>query len=125
MSVLVAYANTPEGAAALAHGRRLAASDGREVFVFDLDARSDAADRSIAPTAPSGAGSERWFARAGEDPNAADELVELAGELGAELIVLGVRSRSPIGKMVLGANVQRIILDASVPVLAVKPDPGE
>lgn len=64
MSVLVAYANTPEGAAALAHGRRLAASDGREVFVFDLDARSDAADRSIAPTAPPGAGSERWFARA-------------------------------------------------------------
>lgn len=118
MSVIVAYANTPEGAAALAHGRRLAASDGREVFVFDLDARSDAADRSIAPTAPPGAGSERWFARAGEDPNA-------AGELGAELIVLGVRSRSPIGKMVLGANVQRIILDASVPVLAVKPDPGE
>jgi nucleotide-binding universal stress UspA family protein len=38
------------------------------------------------------------------------------------LLVVGVRKRSPIGKVVLGSIPQRLILDASVPVLSVKAD---
>lgn len=51
----------------------------------------------------------------------AEDLVQLAEELQAELIVIGLRRRSPVGKLILGSNAQRILLDAPCPVLAVKP----
>lgn len=54
----------------------------------------------------------------------ADSLVSTAQEVDAELIVIGLRRRSPVGKLVLGANAQRILLDAPCPVLAVKPLPA-
>ncbi|MEP7092329.1 MAG: universal stress protein, partial [Nocardioidaceae bacterium] len=56
----------------------------------------------------------------GMDP--ADDLVNVAGEVGAELIVIGLRRRSPVGKLILGSNAQRVLLDAPCPVLAVKAD---
>lgn len=51
---------------------------------------------------------------------AAEELVAIAEEVGAELMVIGVRRRSPVGKLILGTQAQRILLDAPCPVLAVK-----
>jgi nucleotide-binding universal stress UspA family protein len=56
----------------------------------------------------------------GQEP--ADDLIAVAGETGADLIVIGLRRRSPVGKLVLGSNAQRILLDAPCPVLAVKAD---
>ena len=35
-------------------------------------------------------------------------------------LVVGVRKRSPVGKVVLGSIAQRLILEATVPVLSVK-----
>ncbi len=54
----------------------------------------------------------------GMDP--ADDLVNVAEEEHAELIVIGLRRRSPVGKLILGSNAQRVLLDSSAPVLAVK-----
>ena len=56
----------------------------------------------------------------GMDP--ADDLVNVASEVSAEFIVIGLRRRTPVGKLILGSNAQRILLDASCPVLAVKAD---
>lgn len=52
----------------------------------------------------------------------ADDLVGAAERSSADLIVIGLRRRSPVGKLILGSNAQRILLDAPCPVLAVKPE---
>jgi nucleotide-binding universal stress UspA family protein len=54
----------------------------------------------------------------GNDP--ADDVVAVAEETKAELIVIGLRRRTPVGKLIMGSNAQRILLDAECPVLAVK-----
>ncbi|HSR24194.1 MAG TPA: universal stress protein [Candidatus Eisenbacteria bacterium] len=54
----------------------------------------------------------------GLDP--AEDLIAVAEETGADFIVIGLRRRTPVGKLILGSNAQRILLDAPCPVLAVK-----
>lgn len=54
----------------------------------------------------------------------ADDLVQAAEDTSADLLVIGLRRRSPVGKLILGTNAQRILLDAPCPVLAVKPTRG-
>ncbi len=54
----------------------------------------------------------------------AEDLLEIARERAADLIVIGIRRRSPVGKLVLGSNAQDVLLEADCPVLAVKSTPG-
>ncbi|WP_029253573.1 universal stress protein [Paraoerskovia marina] len=56
-----------------------------------------------------------------ESVDVADDLVSAALEVDAELLVIGLRRRSPVGKLILGSSAQRILLEAPCPVLAVKP----
>lgn len=56
----------------------------------------------------------------GMDP--ADDLIKVAEDLDAVFIVIGLRRRSPVGKLILGSNAQRVLLDSPCPVLAVKAD---
>ena len=49
-----------------------------------------------------------------------DAIVKLTDRLRPDLLVLGARRRSPVGKALLGSVAQTIILEASVPVLVVK-----
>lgn len=49
-----------------------------------------------------------------------EDLVAFAEEVNAELLVIGIRRRSPVGKLVLGSNAQDILLRAECAVLAVK-----
>lgn len=52
--------------------------------------------------------------------NVAETVLGLASDVKAELLVIGARRRSPVGKFLLGSLTQSIILDASIPVLVVK-----
>ena len=51
----------------------------------------------------------------------AEQVLSVAAEIGAELVVIGLRRRSPVGKLIMGSTSQRVLLGAHCPVLAVKP----
>lgn len=50
----------------------------------------------------------------------AGAVLHAADEHAASVIVVGVRRRSPVGKLIMGSVSQQVILGADVPVLAVK-----
>jgi nucleotide-binding universal stress UspA family protein len=54
------------------------------------------------------------------DPDLAGALLRLVDSLGADLLVIGARRRSPVGKALLGSVAQTVILEAALPVLVVK-----
>ena len=60
----------------------------------------------------------------GDVHDSAEELIRTAEATDADFIVIGLRRRSPVGKLLLGSNAQRVLLDAACPVLAVKAEPG-
>lgn len=55
----------------------------------------------------------------GVDP--VSELLSAMDRSDAELLVIGVKHRSPVGKLLLGSTSQRLLLECPKPVLAVKP----
>ncbi|WP_422747355.1 universal stress protein [Mycobacterium sp. WMMD1722] len=52
---------------------------------------------------------------------AADALLTAMERADAELLVIGLRHRNPVGKLLLGSVSQQILLECPKPVLAVKP----
>jgi len=61
------------------------------------------------------------LAAAADRPNdTADTILSLADQAGADLLVIGGRRRSPVGKAILGSVTQNLILAADCPVLVVK-----
>lgn len=125
-TVVAGYLPRPEGDAALAAGIEEARRRGARLVVVHglvddtVDQASVAAVREVLLDA--GVEHEVLVPEAGSD--AADELVDVAEERGAEIIVIGLRRRSPVGKLILGSHAQRVLLDAPCPVLTVKPRAG-
>jgi nucleotide-binding universal stress UspA family protein len=53
----------------------------------------------------------------------AEDLLAAARKNEVDLLVIGLRRRSPVGKLVMGSTAQEILLNADCPVLAVKLPP--
>jgi nucleotide-binding universal stress UspA family protein len=130
MSVVVAHAPTPEGRAALARaGQECRLRDVGLVIVRTatgrlpdgVDPQSYQAELDLAckELEASGVSCEVRDVD-GETP--AEEILSVASQASADIIVIGLRRRTPVGKLLLGSNAQRILLDAECPVLAVKAD---
>lgn len=49
------------------------------------------------------------------------ELLTAMDKFEAEMLVIGIRHRNPVGKLLLGSIAQQLILQCPKPVLAVKP----
>ncbi|WP_159615453.1 universal stress protein [Arthrobacter zhaoguopingii] len=54
------------------------------------------------------------------DATAAEEVLDAAESLDADLLVIGLRHRTPVGKLIMGSTAQTILLSARCNVLAVK-----
>ena len=51
----------------------------------------------------------------------ADEILDVAREVAAEALVIGIRHRSQVGKLLMGSVATRLLMEAPCPVVAVKP----
>ena len=130
MPVLVGFVPTPEGRAALRRG--IVECQLRDTRLIVVNSEYRSAD--VTSVDPSAAEVRSACAELGvSEPEfevhrlhdayePADHVLAVAEETEAELIVIGLRRRSAVGKLILGGSAQRILLDASCPVLAVKVD---
>ncbi|EWT03202.1 universal stress protein UspA [Intrasporangium oryzae NRRL B-24470] len=130
MAIVVGYVATKEGRAALKRAAEECVLRGTKLVVisshrggkdFDADesARFEAELSRVQDVLDEkGLNHEVRQLIRGNDP--AEDLIAVAEEENADFIVIGLRRRSPVGKLILGSNAQRILLDASCPVLAVK-----
>ena len=130
MAVVVGYVPTAEGRAALRRAAAECRLRSTNLVVInsnrggkDLDAAEAAAyeaelDAVRAELDAAGIAHEVRQLVRGLEP--AEDLIAVAAETDADLIVIGLRRRTPVGKLILGSNAQRILLDAPCPVLAVK-----
>jgi len=128
VTVLVAYLPTPEGEAAFSAG--LAESDRRsEPLVLVNSPRTGA---PVSNTAADEATLARLRESAathnveldvrleGHTDDLVDLLLTTADEVDASVIIIGLRHRTAVGKLLMGSNAQRILLQTKRPVLAVK-----
>lgn len=125
MTILIAFSHSQEGHAALAHGIHLSAKEDQHLVVFSFDTPSTADDGAIAaenlPEGMDAAGlTVSWRGPDHRSHDPAGDLLDTAEQLKASAIVVGVRRRSRVGKLILGSQAQKIIIDANVPVVAVK-----
>ena len=130
MAIVVGYVPTAEGRAALRRaaeearlrGTRLIVinSDrgGREMTSADAVRHERGLDEVRAQLDRDGIDNEVRQLVRGLEP--AEDLIAVAEEVGADLLVIGLRRRTPVGKLILGSNAQRVLLEAPCPVLAVK-----
>ncbi len=111
MTILVAVTADDEGLAALEGA--LAEGRHRDTDVVALNLRPGPLDvpRSARATVV-----DRTLGV--EDGDAVLEWLEKDADV--DLLVIGVRRRSPVGKAFLGDVAQRLLLEAPVPVLAIK-----
>ena len=130
MSIVVGYVPTREGRAALRRAAEEAQLRRTTLIVInsnrggkDLDAEEVAAyEAELAEVQEQlqDAGIEHEVRQLVRGLEPAEDLIAVAEETGADFIVIGLRRRTPVGKLILGSNAQRILLDAPCPVLAVK-----
>lgn len=71
-----------------------------------------------------GTGVDFWIERSAQGGDAADEVLRVARAQRAELIVIGLRKRSAMGKFLMGSTAQRILLQAECPVLSLRAGAG-
>lgn len=128
MTVLLAYIRTPEGDAALAAAIDEARRRETGAVVVNVTRPAAEVDSPVSAEqnldavagrfAEAGVRVEVRQLEAGTDP--ADAVIAVATEIGPDLVVIGLRRRTAVGKLIVGSTSQRILLGVDAPVLAAK-----
>jgi nucleotide-binding universal stress UspA family protein len=127
--IVVGYVSTPEGDAALQ--RAIAEARHHDALLVVVNSEESAGEHEVVDgvevdetmdpvTSVLADTGLRFDVRHVISRDPAHNLIEIAEEVGAGLIVIGLRKRTPVGKLIMGSNAQRILLNATCPVLAVK-----
>ncbi|GAB3710640.1 universal stress protein [Mariniluteicoccus flavus] len=118
MTVVVGFSTKPEGHAALA----AAVTESRRRATRLVVVPNTAADAEAVPEALAGQQVAHDVVAPSDLGLVGERILDVADEVGAEIIIIGLRRRSPTGKLLLGLNAQKVLLDAGAPVMAVKAD---
>jgi len=119
MTVMVAVPDSPEGIAALAAAVSEAELLGTDLIVVNLALRP--LDTSTVPSTMKLTVLDR-HGKSDRDP--VDAVLADIEEHRVRRLVIGIKRRSPVGKALLGSVSQRLLLEAPVPILAVKLSEG-
>ena len=123
MTVLVAYNESPQGEAAMraAVAEAVRRQQGLAVLVLtpQAGAKVPAALAHLLDSVP-GTVSVAPITFRTEQADVADAIVDQAEAVAADLVVIGSRKHSSVGKFLVGSTTQRVLLDSPAPVLVVK-----
>jgi nucleotide-binding universal stress UspA family protein len=127
-TVVVGYVPTRDGEAALSHALEEARTRNARLLVVNTSRGDSLVDERYVDEGQLGALQDRLAAsgvpheviHAMRGREAAEEILSVAEERRADLVVIGLRKRSAVGKLLLGSTAQRVLLEARCPVLAVK-----
>lgn len=128
MTILVAYVPRPEGQAAIDKGLEIAREKGERLIVVNASPGGQKEDDSLADVQDyervqrvldeSGLKAElKQFVRG---KSAVEEIEAMIDTQQVTLLIIGLRKRSPVGKLILGSVAQDLLLSVPCPVLCVK-----
>ncbi|NYE34983.1 nucleotide-binding universal stress UspA family protein [Nocardioides cavernae] len=127
-TIVVGWTPDEFGEAALARGVEEARlREGRVVVVNAtrgdalVDERYADEDQLAALAAELGGAGVEVDVRRSMGADVGDQVLAVAEDVSADLVVIGLRRRSPVGKLLMGSVAQRVLLGADCAVLAVKP----
>jgi nucleotide-binding universal stress UspA family protein len=131
LTILVGYIPSPEGVAAFERAKDEAVLRGAPLVVVNTGESGNYAKPSFAKAEDleaiekelTEAGLEHEVLQPTSGLTAAEEILRVAGEREVDLIVIGLRRRSPVGKLFMGSTAQQVLLDAPCAVMAVKAAP--
>ncbi len=126
MTILVAYVPRPEGQAALDKGLEVARERGERLLVVNASPGGQKEDDSLADVQDyerverlldeSGLKTElKQFVRG---RTAVEEIEGLVESQQVSMLIIGLRKRSPVGKLILGSVAQDLLLSVNCPVLS-------
>ena len=128
MTILVAYVPRPEGQAALDKGIEIASRRKEALVVVNTSPGGGKEDPSMADVQDvervekllRASGIDATFKQFVRGRSAIEEIEEMVDSLQVSLLIIGLRKRTPVGKLFLGSVAQDILLTVPCPVLAVK-----
>ena len=128
MTILVAYVPRPEGQAALDKGIEIATRNQEDLMVVNATPGGTKGEPSMANVQDvervekllAGSGLNATFKQFVRGKSPIEEIQDMVDSLPVSLVIIGLRKRSPVGKLLLGSVAQEILLTVPCPVMAVK-----
>jgi len=127
MKILVGYIPAAEGVAAFDFAVEHAKLTGAHLTVLNTGKNGDYSDPVYASSQDIDAveadlgksGLEFEIRRPNDGLSATDSILGVAEEIGADLLVIGLRKRTAVGKLITGSTAQAVLLNSPVPVICV------